>query len=399
MLAEEPEKERICIIAPDFPLVGGMRSVIMILLQLLSKEAEPVVLSRKWGDSAYTHFDLSFSPRIGNWFSPWFLSSLPLYVLSGFLWVVMLRLQGVRKFLVQDSVFSGLFTLLVCKVTGGELYLFDYGSAVNLDNGLLERELNIIQPAPMTRIQLRIMRIIRLLSILSAKLFFVHSAEMKTLALNLGLSPDRVVEYRNPVNLEMFQRDARARARLRKSLGVGRAFCILYLGRLTLDKGLPLLIDAYRVLGEQAPGHVRLLIIGEGPEEAKLREYCKELDIVFLRAVNDPVKVAEYLSAADAFVYPAVFGSGVFVAVLEAMACELPVIVGPGSGTKDVILERENGFVMREAKPSYIIEAVTYLLKHPKVRDGIGRRARETVVDEFDVDQYERAVVERILSP
>lgn len=302
-----------------------------------------------------------------------------------------------RKFLVQDAVFSGLFTLLVCKVTGGELYLFDYGSAVNLESGLLERELNISQPAPMTRIQLRIMRVIRFLSILSVKLFFVHSAEMKTLALSSGLSPDRVVEYRNPINSEIFQSDVKARARLRKSLGVGKSFSILYVGRLTLDKGLPLLFDAYRVLGEKFPGRLRLLIVGEGPEEAKLRECGKGLDIVFLGAVNDPLRVAEFMSAADAFVYPAVFGSGVFVAILEAMACELPVIVGPASSTKDVIVERENGFLMREAKPSYIVDAVTYLLKHPKVRAGIGGRARETVLDEFGIKEFERAVIERIL--
>ena len=372
----------------------------MVLLKLLSKEGDPVVLSRKRSDSPYLHFDLSFSPRIGDWFSPWFLSSLPLYELSGLFWVLALRLQGVRKFLVQDSVFSGLFTLLVCKVTGGELYLFDYGSAVNVDSGLLEKELNTSQPAPLTRVQLKIMRRIRFLSIVSAKLFFVHSVEMRTLALASGLPSERVVEYRFPLDSEVFQRSGKARTRLRREYGVGRRLCLMYVGRMTLDKGLDLLAEAYAGLVRKFPGRLGLLMVGKGPEERSLKIKLEGLEgVVFVDSVDDPLGVAELLSAGDVFVYPVVYSGGIAMAVLEAMACELPVIVGNAGPTKEVIVDGENGFVMREAKASSIVERVTYLLKHPRVRDGIGRRAREIVVDEFGVGQYERAVVNRILSP
>ncbi len=118
----------------------------MVLLRELAREVEPVVLSRRWGDSGFRQFDLSFSPRLRSWFSPWFFSSLPLYELSGFLWCVCLRLGGVKKFLVQDAIFSGLFASLVCRLLGGELFLFDYGASMNLENGLLEKELSQAQP-------------------------------------------------------------------------------------------------------------------------------------------------------------------------------------------------------------------------------------------------------------
>ena len=370
----------------------------MVMLQLLSKEAEPVVLSRKWGDSAYTHFDLGFSPRLRNWSSPWTLSSLPFYELFGFFWVLMLRLQGVRKFLIQDAVFSGFFTLFVCKATGGELYLFDYGSAVNLESGLLAEELNTSQPSPMTRIQLRIMRRIRFLSILSAKLFFVHSAEMKALALSSGLPVEQVVEYRFPLDSKVYRRDGDARMLLRRKFGVGRRFWVMYVGRMTLDKGLSLLVEAYAELVKAYPGRLGLVMVGSGPEKESLMKMCKGLEaVVFVDQVDSPVQVAEFMSAADVFVYPIVYSGGIAMAVLEAMSCQLPVVVGQAGPTKDVIVHGENGFVLREVKASSIVEAVSYLLKHPKVRDGIGRRARETVMDEHNVDEYERTVIERIL--
>lgn len=173
---------------------------------------------------------------------------------------------------------------------------------------------------------------------------------------------------------------------------------MLYVGRLTLDKGLPLLFDAYRVLVKKFPKRLRLVVVGDGPEGRRLREYGKGLDIMFQGAVSDPLRVADFMSAGDVFVYPVVYSGGIATSVLQAMSCQLPIVVGRAGPTKDAIVDRENGFVMRGANADSIVEAVTYLLKHPRVRDGIGQRARETVVDEYDVGQYGRTVIERILS-
>jgi glycosyltransferase involved in cell wall biosynthesis len=398
LLAEGRKRERICIITADFPVLGGMRSVLLVLLRELAREAEPVVLSRRFGSSGFRQFDLSLSPRVRGWFSPWFLSSLPLYELSGFLWCVYLRVGGVRKFLVQDAVFSGLFVSLVCRLLGGELFLFEYGSAVNLDNGLLERELSQAQPRGAARLLLRVMRWIRWLSLRSCRVFFVHSGEMEALALASGVPARRMVEYRFPLESEVYRRDGKARLRLRRRLEVRRRFCLLYVGRMTVDKGLNLLVEAYKELVREYPGRLGLVMVGSGPEKEGLMSMCGGVEgVVFVDSVDDPARVAELMSAGDFFVYPVVYSGGIAMAVLEAMACELPVVVGAAGPTKEVIVEGENGFVMKAASADGIILATKYLLKYPKVRSVIGRRARETVVRDFGVEQYRRVVVERIL--
>lgn len=375
-----------------------MRSVLIVLLRELSREAEPVVLSRRWGDSGFRQFDLSFSPRVRSWFSPWFLSSLPLYELSGFLWCVCLRVGGVRKFLVQDAAFSGLFVGLVCRLLGGELFLFDYGAAVNLDSGLLERELGQAQRGRAVGMLLRVMRWIRWISLRSCRVFFVHSGEMKALALSSGLPVRRMVEYRFPLDSEVYRRDGRERVRLRRKLGLGKRFCLMYVGRITLDKGLGLLVEAYLQLVKEYPARLGLVMVGSGPEKVALMSRCGGVEgVVFVDSVDDQRQVAELMSAGDLFVYPIVYSGGIAMAVLEAMACQLPVVVGVAGPTKEVIVEGENGFVMKTASAGDIVEAAKYLLEYPRAGGVIGRRAREMVVRYFGVEQYRRVVIDRVL--
>lgn len=398
MPSDPHQKEKICIITPEFPVLGGTRSVLLVLLSVLAGISEPIVLARKCGDSAYMQYDLGLSSWVRGWFSPWFLSSLPFYELVGVLWCLILRLRGVKKFLVQDSVFSGLFTSFVCHSTGGQFYLFDYGSAVNVDNGLLERELTQAQPVTVAGLQLNVMRRIRWLSLRTCKIFFVHSPDMKALAHNSGLSESHIAEYGFPVNSKVYRRDGEDRRMLRRRLAVDDCFCILYAGRMTLDKGLPLLVQAYAQLAKEYPGRLRLLMVGSGPEKTALVKLSEGLEgVIFVDVVENPSRVAGLMSAADAFVYPIIYSGGVAMAVLEAMACELPVIVGPAGPTRDVIVDGTNGFVMREAQAKFIADVVRYLLEHPGVAGGVGRKARETVVGRFGIEQYRERVVQRIM--
>lgn len=394
-------REEICIVTPEFPVLGGMRTNLMTLLRLLSDEAEPVVLARKWGDAGYRQYDLGLSARFRGWFAPWSLASLPFFELSGFLWCLLLRLHGVRKFVAQDTILSGFFTSLACHLTGGSLYLFDHGSAFNLDSGLLERELNQGQPSAVTRLQLRLMRLFRWFSIRSCRVFFVHSTAMREIALSTGLQVQRIVNYDFPQDSAVFSPLNSVRRReLRTKLGVKDSFCILYAGRLTLDKGLPLLLEAFRELSKENPRKMRLLLLGSGPLEQSLRTNVEEWgqgEVVFLGSVDDPKRVAEWMQAADVFVYPIVMSGGIAMAVLEAMASALPVVVGAAGPTHEVIRDGQNGFVMADPEAGCIAEPVRRLYLHSALRSKVGRLARGTVTERFSIERFGETVVARIL--
>jgi phosphatidylinositol alpha-1,6-mannosyltransferase len=161
---------------------------------------------------------------------------------------------------------------------------------------------------------------------------------------------------------------------------------------------LPLLVEAYAEIVKDYPGRLALVLVGEGPEKARLQEMCEGLEgVVFVGAVESAAHVAELMRAVDCFVYPIVYSGGIAMAVLEAMACELPVIVGPAGPSKDVLVDGKMGFVMHGAEAAEIVRCVTHLSKHPRVGRGMGRSARESVSQKFGVEQFRQAVVDGIL--
>jgi glycosyltransferase involved in cell wall biosynthesis len=101
---------------------------------------------------------------------------------------------------------------------------------------------------------------------------------------------------------------------------------VLYVGRLSPEKGVQLLVEAWRELGE---GPLELVVVGDGP----LRERLARRPVARLRLVGQlpAAEVRRQMLAARALVLPSVWYEGQPVAVLEALAAGLPVL-GSGIG-------------------------------------------------------------------
>jgi glycosyltransferase involved in cell wall biosynthesis len=101
---------------------------------------------------------------------------------------------------------------------------------------------------------------------------------------------------------------------------------VLYVGRLSPEKGVQLLVEAWRELGE---GPLELVVVGDGP----LRERLARRPVARLRLAGQlpAAEVRRQMLAARALVLPSVWYEGQPVAVLEALAAGLPVL-GSGIG-------------------------------------------------------------------
>lgn len=134
---------------------------------------------------------------------------------------------------------------------------------------------------------------------------------------------------------------------------------LLYIGRLSEQKNLPLLFNA---LGRIDRSDFKLMLAGSGPEETKLRELAKELGISdcinFLGNVDN---VSALLREADLFVMSSAW-EGLPIAQIEATLTGLPVLVTDVGGCSEIVEKVDNGMVVDVEIEAYS-EALEKLLK------------------------------------
>ena len=130
----------------------------------------------------------------------------------------------------------------------------------------------------------------------------------------------------NAIDTEKFAFDPAARARLREELGIPRAaFVVGHVGRFTYAKNHEFLLQVFALFKQQRPG-CKLLLVGEGELEQKVKNKAVELglqnDVIFTGARSD---VAKLYSAMDVFCLPSRY-EGFPVVALEAQANGLPFL-------------------------------------------------------------------------
>ncbi len=139
----------------------------------------------------------------------------------------------------------------------------------------------------------------------------------------LRLEPIKIIP--NGIKAERFRFDPFVRQTVRGELGLGDELLIGHVGRLCYEKNQSFLLDVFARFHEREP-RSRLLLVGSGPEESRLREKARELRIaetvIFYGTTSH---VERLLWAMDIFVFPSLF-EGLGIAAIEAQAAGLPVI-------------------------------------------------------------------------
>ncbi len=163
------------------------------------------------------------------------------------------------------------------------------------------------------------------------------SRALKDQLVAMGVDPGKITVLRNGVDLDRFKPLDRGAARARLGLA-GSVW--LTVGFLVESKGAHIAIEALA----QVPD-ATLLIAGEGPDEHKLRDLVRRLDlgsrVRFLGAVPQ-AELCGYYNAADALIH-ASSREGMPNVVLEALACGTPVVAAPFDGAGEVVSTPESG--------------------------------------------------------
>ena len=158
---------------------------------------------------------------------------------------------------------------------------------------------------------------------------------------------------------------------------------ILCVARINEIKGFEYLIKAIPNVGKSVPD-VKLRIVGKVLDKSYFRNLNKlvsklkcEKFVEFTGPIPHDQVVNQYNSS-KIFVLTSLGGEGQSNAILEAMACEKPVIVTPIGTIKELIIDGENGFFVNN-NPDIIAQKIIDLLQNKQQREKIGKAARKTI--------------------
>ena len=165
---------------------------------------------------------------------------------------------------------------------------------------------------------------------------------------------------------------------LRVKLGIDGAFTFLYVGRLAAEKGVDVVIEAYRRAEARLPrGAARLVIAGAGPEEQRLRADAPP-GTVFLGFLERETALPALYASADAFAFASTTET-LGLVVLEAMASGLSVVAAPAGGVAEHLRDGENGIAYPandvDACAAAMVRLVTDGALSVKLRSGARRTA------------------------
>jgi glycosyltransferase involved in cell wall biosynthesis len=214
------------------------------------------------------------------------------------------------------------------------------------------------------------------------------SAQIRDEATRYGLDPRKAVIIRPAVDPEQF----RPAPRLPGSPAPLR---LLTTGSILWRKGYEYALLAVRALLDRGLA-VRLDIVGDGPERQRLLYTIDDLALpehVVWHGRRAPGDVRQRLQTADAFLLTSL-SEGISNAVLEAMACGLPVVTTDVDGMAEAVTDGVEGFLVPPRDPAATADALACLAASPELRRTMGAAGRARVVRDFALDNQLDAFVD-----
>jgi len=192
-----------------------------------------------------------------------------------------------------------------------------------------------------------------------------------TLKLNGVKKPIKIIPL--GVDRKKFRKDLRQRVLMRRKLGLKDAFVIGYLGRLSPEKNIKMLLKSFELIKKKI-ANAKLLIIGGGVQENLVKEHK---DVILTGFVDNP---EDFLQAVDIFILPSKTETTA-LALMEAMAVGLPVIASAVGAIPSYVTSGHNGILIAKDSLSaqMIANAIEILYTSPRLRIELSKRAETTI--------------------
>ena len=163
---------------------------------------------------------------------------------------------------------------------------------------------------------------------------------------------------------------------------VSRKPRLFYVGRLSSEKGLPILMEGVVLFKKKYGCDFELTIAGSGPDEYRMKDYARKLGISdavrFLGYVNDGADLAKLYLNSDIFILPS-YTEGVPKVILEAMANGVPVVSTAVGGIPEIIQNDLNGLLIPPGNAGAICDSIYQVWSNSQLRSKLIKSGYETV--------------------
>jgi glycosyltransferase involved in cell wall biosynthesis len=204
----------------------------------------------------------------------------------------------------------------------------------------------------------------------------------------LSIRPEQAAMLSTPIDLERVDQPVPASVReeiLRRWRLDGAKTVILSVGRLELNKGFSVLIEALHQVRDKLPANWVWVLVGSGPAKSRLRKELQRTGLSdrarLVGSVSDD-ELSSLYQRADLFVHPTLY-EGSSLVTLEAMAHSKPVVASSAGGIRDKVRDGRSGFLVPPGDAEALANAVLRALSMGSSLAPFGQEGRRVVEAEF----------------
>ena len=173
----------------------------------------------------------------------------------------------------------------------------------------------------------------------------------------------------------------------------------LFVGRLSQEKGIDVMLRAW----EQAPSHIPLRIIGDGPLAEQVQQAAARHPHIQWLGKQPREQVIEQMRAARLLIFPSVCYENMSLSLVEAMATGLPAVASAHGSMASMLAHGETGFLFEPSNADALREQVMRVWEQPALLERVGRAARAEYLSRYTAERnydmlmeiYQRAIEER----
>jgi glycosyltransferase involved in cell wall biosynthesis len=205
---------------------------------------------------------------------------------------------------------------------------------------------------------------------------FVNSDEYRQSWIKRGFESEKLKILPRGLDTDLFHPTRRDPAFFEKFGATNGQVRLLYVGRVSREKDLDLLAEAYRRLRNEGLS-IQLFIVGHGPYTEALHESLPE---AFFTGYLSGKDLAAAYASADIFVFPSTtdtFGN----VIIEAQASGVPVVVSDSGGPKELVENNQTGLITKSHDVNDLTRAIRELALDSNRRRSMGNHARDSVIN------------------